>query len=359
MFGRYQSGFPVRPLTDDLKARGLRSTDGIEACSIGRPAARSRDTVVLRISVCVSPGHPSADSFVGIPGTATPTSAPIPGTEPGVDPQKINSVQVRLTWQISQKNKLSVYNDRILKDRGAAMTASLDPATASIVWTSPIYTTGSIKYTSTVSSKVLLEGGFSTNYERYNTVYQPGIAKDRGTPEWYSTINKQDTALGTSWNAGEAQRGMAPIGRGCRLHVACHRRNNVRSASGYWGRYARWRNANGDLRAVQQRPRLPGRSSTRPSASGQPHADAGIYGQDSWTLNRLTLNYGALEHFRVGHIGCRVEAGRFAQARAFSHRHADLEQLLAVRPRTTFSATRRPSSSVSGKHAAGRPGSQA
>ena len=48
------------------------------------------------------------------------------------------------------------------------MTAGFDPETASIVWNSPIYTTGSAKLTSTLTSKILFEGGFSTNYERYN-----------------------------------------------------------------------------------------------------------------------------------------------------------------------------------------------
>ena len=42
-----------------------------------------------------------------------------------------------------------------------------------------------MKFTLDVSSKVLVEGGFSTNYERYNTLYQPGLESQRGTPEWY------------------------------------------------------------------------------------------------------------------------------------------------------------------------------
>ena len=84
----------------------------------------------------------------------------------GVDPQSIASAQARIIWQISSKNKLAIYNDRLGKNRGAAMTAGFDPATASVVWNSPIYTTGAIKYTSTLSNRLLFEGGFSTNFER-------------------------------------------------------------------------------------------------------------------------------------------------------------------------------------------------
>ena len=133
-------------------------------------------------------------------------AAPTPGTERGVDPQSINSYQARIVWQISQNTKLSAYNDRLLKNRGSDMTAGVDPATASAVWTSPIYTTGSIKVSSTVSSHVLVEAGVSTNYERYNIFMQPGILRQRGAPEWYTAINKQDFSLGASWN-GFVERG--------------------------------------------------------------------------------------------------------------------------------------------------------
>ena len=87
-----------------------------------------------------------------------------------------------MTFQLSQKNKLAIYNDRLLKNRGSAMTAGFDPATAGIIWNSPIYTTGSIKFTSTVTSKIFLETGFSTNFERYNTIYQEGLQKERTDP---------------------------------------------------------------------------------------------------------------------------------------------------------------------------------
>ena len=111
-------------------------------------------------------------------------------------------------WQVSQKTKLSVYNDRILKNRGAAMVAGFDPATASQPWNSPIYTTGSVKVSSALSNRVLVEGGFSTNYERYNIFMQPGVQKQRGSPEWYTQVNKQDSALGTQWNAAVNTNGL-------------------------------------------------------------------------------------------------------------------------------------------------------
>ena len=324
--GYQQKSFQSDNLTDELKSRGLGSTDGIDKlynveAALGGPIKKDKIWFFASARTFHLDTLP-ADVFVGIPGTGTTTSAPLAGSEPGVDPQRINSVQLRVIWQMSQKNKLAVYNDRIGKDRGAAMTAGFDPATASIVWNSPIYTTGSVKFTSTVSSKIFVEAGFSTNYERYNTIYQEGLAKQRGTPEWYSTINKQDTALGTSWNAGEAQRGMSPdrfaLAGSMSYVTGAH---NVKiGVQDTWGPYARWRNANGDLRAQFTNGRAFQAQILNTPVNFQDNlrADVGIYGQDSWTLNKLTLNYGARWEYFASGIDREVsEGGRFTAARVF------------------------------------------
>ena len=187
-FGFQDKSFQSDNLSDALKARGLSTPDGIDKLSnlegsIGGPIKKDRVWFFGSARTFHLDTLP-ADAIVGIPGTALPNRAPLPSGEPGVDKQSINSFQARIVWQLSQSTKLSAYNDRLLKNRGAAMTAGFDPATASQPWNSPIYTTGAVKVTSTVSSRLLVEGGFSTNYERYNIIAQEGIFKTRGTPEW-------------------------------------------------------------------------------------------------------------------------------------------------------------------------------
>ena len=129
--------------------RGLRTSDGIGKLyniegAFGGPIKKDSVWFFGSVRDFVLDTLP-ANTFYGIAGTETPTSAALPSSDQGVDPQSIRSFQARVTWQISAKNKLSVYNDRLLKNRGAAMTAGFDPAEASIVWNSPIYTTGSVK----------------------------------------------------------------------------------------------------------------------------------------------------------------------------------------------------------------------
>ena len=61
-----------------------------------------------------------ANTFNSVAGTGSNFVAPDAGhQQQGVDPQSIRSVQARITFQLSQKNKLVVYNDRLLKNCGS------------------------------------------------------------------------------------------------------------------------------------------------------------------------------------------------------------------------------------------------
>src|SRR3954453_10589398 len=203
-YGSQNDSFQSDNITQDLINRGVRTADGIGKLSnfegsLGGPIKKDKLWFFGSTRFFLLDTLP-ANTFNSIPGTGSNFVAPTPDlNSKGVDPQSIKSIQARITWQLSPKNKLAFYNDRLLKNRGSAMTAGLDPATAGIVWNSPIYTTGSVKFRSPATSKIFVETGFSTNYERYDTLYQPGLEKQRGTPEWYSVINRRDTARQTEW----------------------------------------------------------------------------------------------------------------------------------------------------------------
>jgi hypothetical protein len=326
LFSGYQKkSFQTDNLTQELKDRGLKSTDGIDRLfnvegALGGPIKKDKIWFFGSLRIFHLDTLP-ADVF-NAGGPATATAAPPAGPISGVDPQKINSFQARVTWQISQKNKLSVYNDRLLKDRGAAMTAGYDPATASIVWNSPIYSTGSVKLTSTATSKFLIEAGASFNYERYNTLYQPGIEKPVGSAAWYTTVNKQDSALGTQWNAGATQQGMYPdrFATSGSVSYVTGGHNVKVGLQDTWGRYRQFRSANGDLQAFFQggKPFQARILNTPVRFEDDLDADIGIYGQDSWTVNRLTMNYGARWEYFASKIPVETSTeGRFSAVRTF------------------------------------------
>jgi carboxypeptidase family protein len=327
LFLGYQNqSFQSSNLTDSLKARGVKTPDGIDKLynvegGLGGPIRKDKIWFYGSARSFHLDTLP-ADALVGIPGTGGINAAPTPGTEKGVDRQKINSYQARIVWQVNQKTKLSAYNDRILKDRGSDMTAGVDPATASAVWTSPIYTTGSVKLTSTLTNRVLVEAGVSTNYERYNIVMQPGILKERGTPDWYTAVNKQDLSLGTSWNASPQTYGRYPdrFAFSGSVSYVTGTHNIKVGAQDTFGRYRRTDDSNGDIRAIF----LSGIATqaqilnSRVERFDLLHADAGFYAQDAWTLKRLTVNYGArYEYFSSGIPLETSPAGRYTAARTF------------------------------------------
>ena len=82
----------------------------------------------------------------------------------GIDDQTIANGTAHLTWQVSPRNKFAVYMDRQDKARSAAMSPGDDPVTSAVVWNSPLYMILTGKWTSTVTNKLLVEGGYSSSF---------------------------------------------------------------------------------------------------------------------------------------------------------------------------------------------------
>ena len=244
----------------------------------------------------------------------------------GVDPQHQYSALGRFTWQVSPRNKLSAYYDRIHKSRGAAQGPGDDQTTASVVWNSPLYTTNSVKWTSTVSSKLLVEGGYSGNLERYNNLYQPGVEKPYGSPEWFATARHLDSGASLQWKAPGTQVGVYPD------------RFNAQASATYvtgthslkvgfqdsWGPFNRNAIANADLYQNYtqsngiETPQTVTVLATPARWRDRLNANFGIYGQDIWTLNRLTLTYGGRWEYVSEQVdGQPAQQGRFANIPAF------------------------------------------
>lgn len=242
--------------------------------------------------------------------------------EQGVSDEKMGNPVLRLTWQVSERNKLAVYNDRALRLRGHAMGSLTDPNTASVIWNTPAFTTGSLKWTSTLSSKLLLETGVSFNRENYDNLYQPGIFAERNTPAWYRNARKNDNSTGFLWNASGAQLGNYPS------------RYNVQGAISYvsgahnvkvgavqqFGNYRRYNNANADLYQTYNNgvPIQVTVLNTPLEVQEDLDANFGIYAQDSWNLGKLTVNYGGRFDYLKQHIvGQKAQVGRFANVAAY------------------------------------------
>jgi hypothetical protein len=249
----------------------------------------------------------------------------------GVDDQFIKSAMARVTWQVSPRNKFTAYFDEVDKYRGHDMQSGDDPETAATVWYSPAYHTTAAKWTSTVTSRLLVDAGFSSNLEYYTNSYQEGIEQPRGTAAWFASASRLEQQLSSSRTmAATSQSTQSPA------------RYNVQSSASYvtgshnfkagfqyqWGTFYHTVDANADL-TQQYRSLAAGRNFATPDTvmiRNTPLAkygerlnhDIGLYAQDAWTLKRLTVNVG----IRWEAINAQVEAaetpaGRFVPARSF------------------------------------------
>ncbi len=223
---------------------------------------------------------------------------------------------------MTPKNKLTAYHDRYPKYKGHEMGAKTDPATSSSVRDPhhALYYTGQVKWTSTATSRLLLETGYSTNIEHLTILNQPGIKKVRGTPEWYANAAHNDLLLGTAYYSGFLENGIFPD-RYVLSSIASYVTGSHNFKTGVqwtFGDYRTSYDINADLYQVYQNgvPSFVNVYNTPVYSRERVNHDTGIFAQDSWTRRRLTLNAGVrFELFKAEIEAQGQPAGRFATLR--------------------------------------------
>jgi hypothetical protein len=318
-------------LTDDLKSKGVTGVDRIDHfeefnVEQGGPILKNRLWFFGAFRRAYY-DKPIANTFQTDGSLPYPQAyarcAASPGScEQGISDEKMSNPVVRLTWQVSERNKLAVYNDRALRLRGHAMGSLTDPRTASVIWNTPNFSTGSLKWTSTLSSKLLLEVGTSYNRERYDNLYQPGIFAERGTAAWYRNVRKDDTSTSFLWNASGAQLGNYPDRYNFQGSISyVSGAHSVKfGVMDQFGFYRRYNNANADLYQTYQNgvPLRVTVLNTPLEVQENLDANFGVYAQDSWNLGKLTVNYGArFDYLKQRIVGQKAQQGRFANIAAY------------------------------------------
>jgi hypothetical protein len=309
-------------VTEALRARGLVSGDRVDHISdynygIGGPIRQDR-LWYFHTFRRIATNEVVANNFYS-------------DGRPGIEDQWIYNIMLRLTWQMTPKNKITAYYDRYPKFKGHEMGALTDPETAASRrdWNHAIYYTGSVKYTSTVTSRLLLEAGYSTNVEYLYIGYQPGIHKARGTPDWFQQIGHIElvgagvTTPYALWNG----LSFPAIGIDPKKYVISTSASYVTGSHNFkagfqWGFGSDvWEyDMNGDLTQRYRNGVFDSVTvySTPIRSEEFLNGDIGIFAQDSWTLGRLTVNAGVrLESFRGQISEQDVAPGRFAPARHF------------------------------------------
>jgi hypothetical protein len=258
--------------------------------------------------------------------------------------QYIRDSLARVTWQISQKNKFAAFMQRTWKRKGKDFSFGQDPRSGT--QRDPHkghYAIGNAKYTNTVTSKILLEAGYSTAYQHWTGLNQPyndypryladGVTVN---PQWFANGRTTDTALNINNNCAYTFGCTAWISNGQDQYTDDTRRVVVGSMSYVTGSHNIkfgvqdsfgpvhvFTDRQADLiqNYVNGRPQTVTVYSTPSNRWTHVNYDLGYYIQDSWTIKRLTLNPG----LRVDNFSSEIEetsmpAGRFVGARFFPAR---------------------------------------
>ena len=315
--------------TDDLKQRGLQAPNRVELIqdlnpSFGGPIKKNRlwffgsfrrwgvDQTVTDSFYNLDPTHKTYVPANGLNGREL---------KPTVDDNIIKSGVVRLTWQVSPRNKLSAYGEQIVKFRGHECPA-LYAEEACGIRSPKRYFMGQAKYTGTLSSKLLVEAGFSENDETYSTqeaqasVGSADIPRfDRTTTEaWGAPQGPYYFRAPTRWTYTSALSyvtGSHAIKSGMQLGQGGNR--HQRSLQNGVDLIQEYRTTNGVRAPVSV-------LTYNTTQWGQENIkyDLGLYVQDSWTLKRLTLNPGLRIDLFNTYIPEEVSpAGRFVPGRAY------------------------------------------
>ena len=288
--------------------------------------------------------------------------------------QHVRSALLRLTAQVSQRNKVSAYLDRIFKWKKREFTATREPIQAA-GFRDPghaNYHTFQAKWTSTISNRALFELGYSQVYERLLISSQPEDALREVYPSniplpdlraatpgdlrtciqtpcywpssydqtgaWFQNAVIGDRATGIQTNNYWGDIWITPSDRfypNASLSYVTGSHNFKVGMQWSFGNDGDSRDRLGHLN-IRPRGGLPQPCSPDPSvvcedrhyvtALNYPtswnttvRADRGIYIQDTWTLDRLTISAGVrfdqfesiINTFRTGDLA----GGRFINAR--------------------------------------------
>ena len=378
--GSFYGGWTGGPLQssnidDALRERGVKEGDQVEFLedvnpAIGGPIARDRlwyftSAQFTRKHTAVQGSFfPDENSPVG-PGRTDPADIPaeLRGTQ-GVMEQWGRSALLRLTAQLGQNDKVSGFMHRPFGQTGRGLKGFtwepyfMEPTTAGRFngWRQNNNHQFQAKWTSTLSSRALLEVGYSQTYGGVFFTNMPECEVTRGscaaanlrlpppddlrtcintpcyhplsydqTRPWFTDgVRRQDEATldrwgGYGWNwwinpnkvwqpsaAFSYVTGSHNVKVGMQYLVA--RTGFTVENQGHLS-YQRYLDRNPQVASVHGSPTI----------SGQKAYDPSFYAQDSWTMDRLTVNYG----FRVDTLrssndtyrAAGVPAGRFIHAR--------------------------------------------
>ena len=299
-----------RGLTGQSKVQHIEDFDG----SVGGPVLKDRLWFLTAFRY--------QSTYGVIPGSFYPDGSP------GVEDQYIKSASLRLSWQISSKDKFSGTYERFQKFkghelfRGGVVGRPDNPAVSAQRRGPPLYYVAQGKWTRIQTPKLLFEGGFSTDVIHYSDIYQQGEEQIPFSPEWYAKTTHLDLVTNVRSNAPQLQNYFLPDRRVLSGSVSyITGSHNIKAGvQDAWGKNDRVSSINGDLQQQYSSgaPVSVLVYNTPVAVRQRVNADLGMFAQDTWHIKRLSVTGGLRFEYQKSSIEpSAIGAGRFIGARSF------------------------------------------
>ena len=223
-------------------------------------------------------------------------------SRPGFDDGHITSNAGRISWQISGKDKLSVYHDNQRKYRNHWGIAAAVPPEAAGVQVTPTSFVNVTKWTRTHTNRLLFEAGVGVYNQNYTELYQPSVTGDENkvwddnaisNARVYTVFDASNGRFANAWPNPADHYSVLRTFMGAASYVAGSHsfRAGATLSNGDWKLLTRW---TGDMQPITYNAGVPVQVTLRlPSDRNNGiKRDLGLYAQDRWSLGRITLNLG-------------------------------------------------------------------
>jgi hypothetical protein len=256
----------------------------------------------------------------------------------GVEDAWIRSFVVRGTAQVTPKNKVAFTYQRNFKWKGHEIAFGgqtglpIFPEVSATTREPVLYYIAQGKWTSTITSRLLLETGYSGDILHYSNNQQPGIFQERSSPAWLGSASHLDTltsGLLARTHAGQSNQLITPdqhsITSSLSYVTGSH---NFKTGFLYgfgpnpylnetnadlWQNYTGGTLINGVY--TQGTPTTVTVFNSPVNRQVELSANVGIFAQDQWSLGRFTLSAGLRWEYLEESIPAQDRvAGRFAPA---------------------------------------------
>ncbi|MFN8058658.1 MAG: TonB-dependent receptor [Vicinamibacterales bacterium] len=270
----------------------------------------------------------SAFNYLGNTFTSTGAQA--------VDDQRLTDATLRMTVQMTPRNKLAVHYDRGFKWRGHRpnnwIAASINDPVSAVEQKNWLNYIGEAKWTSPVTNRLLAEASVFVLPVNYNLLFRSDAAPDavatfdqiRSVFSGVSPRQDNDTARMFTYASSVAYvTGSHSFKVGTQVRTGWSQELFTTRGS--------------IVQIVNSGVANSVRLVNTPSGHQESGVDAGIYAQDSWRFSRVTLNLGA----RFSHVAMSIPeqaapAGRWVAARSFAAQN-DIINWNSLSPRLGFS----------------------